>query len=567
MDAARSRAEQPCAGVASPGVRTEVALLVALSALALALRATVAWRNPVIFDDGPAFIEIARAMARGDFGSALAHPYHPLYSLLIWLTPGSAGHEEFVGVAWSVLAGTTSVVLLWWMLRPLFAGRVALAAAALFAAHPYAVRISADVQSDTLHLAFLLLGLGGVQRAAARADAGLAFAAGIAAALAYLARPEGFGVVVVGAILFAAAWMQGRLGSARAAMLAGSLGAGFALLAVPYMRIIEVLSGEWQLTQKKSLLTLLGLGQLQALGRPAVALAIGVLGLAAVFAVLVHRRGGMRWRPLRPGMGRLPELAAALAAVAVAALLVSPAAAARYVTLFVSTLRPEISILLVVGLVSSARNAAAATDRAVFFGATTAVHGMATFALLVTAGYLDRRHLLPLAVLLLGYAAVGSYAVADRICRLRTAGFDARARDAVALALVVLCIAIALPKSLRAYRLEAVAAREAAEWIRGVARPGDRVASARPRGAYYAGLVWVPIRPRDGTPPASISGEALRRQGVRFVLATRHDLVGSDAPSLDVVPAAGQRFELVREVERHGYRAAVFEIHEPERGP
>ncbi len=546
---------------APPGERwprhTEALCLGLVSLVALGLRALVAARTRVIFDDGPGFIAIARAMARGDFGSALAHPYHPLYSLLVWLTPGSSGHEELVGVAWSVAAGTACVLLLWWLMRPLFGARLAVVAAALLAAHPYAVRMSADVQSDTVHLAFFLLGLGLVQRAVARADAGLAFAAGVASALAYLTRPEGIGVLVVGLVLFAAEWARGRVSTARGLAFVAALGGGFALLALPYMRIIQLLSGEWQLTQKKSLPTLLGVGHLAG-NAWAIGAGVGVVVVALAAGVWVRRRGGLAW----PGSKSSPSAALAWGGVVagvviLGAVLVSPSAALRWAALFASTLRPELVILLVAGIVASVRSGEAPSSRSFFIGVVALVHGAATFALLVTAGYLSRRHLLPLAVVLLGHAALGLAACAAWIAARWPAA--ARTQGRVVIALVLVVVAIALPKALRVHREEGVAARLAAEWVRERSAPGDRVASERSRTAYYAALVWVPMYDAAGLR----DGADLRRRGVRWVIAGKRELASPAGAALAVAPAPGQRFELAHEVEAHGYRALVFEVIEP----
>ncbi len=539
-----------------PTRRAEALALGLLTLAGLGLRVGVAARTRVIFDDGPTFILLARAMARGDFGSALAHPFHPLYSMLIWLTPGSAGHEEAVGVAWSVAAGTACIPLLWWLLRPLFGARVAITAAALLVAHPYAVRGSADVLSDMVYLALFLLALAGMQRSVTRGEAGSAFAAGTATGLAYLTRPEGVGILIVGAVLLAGDVWQGRRRAGRALLVGASLCGGFALLALPYMRIIHVLSGELQLTRKKSLAVLLGLEQVEPIALGA-GLGVVLLGVGAVW-VMIARRGGAvapaALRDWRPGLA----MVAGLVAIAIGlAWLASPSALVRFAALFASTIRPELLVLLVVGVVVSARSGAAPSGRAFFFITTASLYGAVTFGLLTTAGYLSRRHLLPVAVVLLGYAAVGLLALAEQVAR--RLGGAARSHVRVAVALVLACIAIALPKTLRDHRDEGVAARLAAEWVRDAATPGDRIATERNRTAWYSGLVWVPIADHEGMR----DGLELRRLGVRWVVAGERDLTERGGAELAVSPAPGQRFELTLEVERHGYRALVFEVHEP----
>jgi 4-amino-4-deoxy-L-arabinose transferase-like glycosyltransferase len=552
VDASSSTPESSAQG---PPVawRLEASTIGLLGVAGLVVRLAVVTRTRVIFDDGPTFILLAQAMERGDFGSALAHPFHPLYSMLIWLTPGSAGHEEGVGIAWSVAAGTACIPLVWWLMRPLFGPRLALTAAALLVAHPYAVRGSSDVLSDMVYLAFFLLGLGGMHRAVTRGRAGVAFAAGIGCGLAYLPRPEGVGILVVAASLLVGDVAQGRRTPGRALGVATALTAGFAVLALPYMRVIQQLSGELRLTRKKSLAALMGLGEVEPVALAA-GLGMAALAVAVGLGLLVRRRDALRLAWLREGrVGPVGLTALVLLAVALA-WVASPAALLRFAALFASTLRPELLVLLVIGVGISASRPDAPSRRAFFFIVTAALYGAVTFGLLTTAGYLSRRHLLPVAVVLLGYAAVGLHALAGAIA----SRMPAQARAHGVVALTALCIVIALPKTLRDHRDEGVAAREAAEWVREAAETGDRIATERNRTAWYSGLVWVPIADHQGLR----DGRALRRLGVRWIVAGEREVVDRGAPTLAIDPAPGQRFELVHEVERHGYRALVFEVHE-----
>jgi len=332
-----------------------------------------------------------------------------------------------------------------------------------------------------------------------------------------------------------------------------ALGAGAAALALPYVGCIWLFSGELRLTQKKSLVALLGLGDLVS---PETDLFVPV----GVFAVAVGLAWASRARLwawaefLRERRFGVVEVAAVLGCGLVVLIAFAPTGALAFAALFASTLRPELTVLLALGIASSARGGEGPRGRAFFFLAFTLVYGAVTFGLLQTAGYLDRRHLLPLAALLLGYAALGLDVAAGALAQ-RLATTRVRAT----LALVLVCAAIALPKALRLHRSEEVAGREAAEWVRATADPGDRIASLRPKAAYYAGLVWVPLQ--DG--PGLRDGDGLRRLGARWVLVEAGDLASPDGEHLAIAPAPGQRFEPVFETERYGHRAVVFEVHEP----
>ena len=86
--------------------------LALLVALAFGLRAVAHWQTAAIFDDGPVFLAIADAFRQGDWQTALGHPYHPLYSLLIALLGGDGplGELEVTAVWISIAAGSLALV-------------------------------------------------------------------------------------------------------------------------------------------------------------------------------------------------------------------------------------------------------------------------------------------------------------------------------------------------------------------------------------------------------------------------------------------------------------------------
>ena len=179
------------------------ALLVVLF-VAIALRCVAWWRSAALFDDGPIFIYAAEAMAAGQWASVLQHPYHPLYSIGVWLLGAVLGNYETAAVALSIACGAASVALLYGLLRDMFDSRVALIAAAILAVHPRAVAFTSDVQSDSLYMALFLAGLLLMSRwLFAERDRGrwsslvLAAATGVSIGAAYLTRPEGIGLALV----------------------------------------------------------------------------------------------------------------------------------------------------------------------------------------------------------------------------------------------------------------------------------------------------------------------------------------------------------------------------------
>ena len=113
-------------------------------------------------------------------------------------------------VAGSILAGGGSVLALYAFLHASFDRRTATVGALLLCILPYSVRFSSDVQSDGLYLALILLATAALWRALSDGSARWALLAGVGSGLAYLARPEGRGVAVAGALIGGARFRRRR---------------------------------------------------------------------------------------------------------------------------------------------------------------------------------------------------------------------------------------------------------------------------------------------------------------------------------------------------------------------
>jgi len=225
--------------------------------LAIGVRAWVAIDQQVVFNDGPQFMASARLFAEGQFGAALAGPFHPLTAFLMAVTSSLTGVGlETAGRMLSVVSGGVATAALYLLARALFDERVALVSALVFAVHPQLVEAASNVQSDGIYLALLLVGALLAWRALQSGRFVHGLGAGVVSGLAYLARPEGLAVgVVLGIWLMVAAVSRGR--SWRRLI---SVGAGFAtavlLLGGPYVLTLQAATGSWVLTQKKRVIPL-----------------------------------------------------------------------------------------------------------------------------------------------------------------------------------------------------------------------------------------------------------------------------------------------------------------------
>jgi hypothetical protein len=549
MDRVLASPPDGAGGSRAPHVERREAIAVAAIVLLAALLRTIRWeQNAVLFNDGPLFLELAQVLQAGDLRLALAHPYHPLYAMLIAALEPVAGSLERAGAALSILGGSAAVFALWAFLRSSFGVRSAWIGALLLAVHPRAVEYSGDVQSDGLYLALFLGSVACLWRALSRASLPAAAAAGALAGLAYLTRPEGLGLVLVALGLGGVQVLRREWSPARATRLGVALGLGLAFTSSPYLLALRAQNGEWRISQKKDLGHLAGLEVYRGpvLGNPAPRAdaapgsARGAPGGGAGDAArtvppwVEPSLGGARApdaRPREQGVARVGQ------------------ELGEFAKTVSSTLRRGALVFLLVGcFVARGRPG----PRGRFVLAVVGVFSLVTLAHQWNVGYLSRRHLLPPLVVTFGYAALGVDALGGLAAR-ALARTRLRIAPSVAGAALLGIVAFANGgKALRAERSDALAERRAAEWVRERDAAPGFVAASRRRVAYYAGARWVAL------PPAFEPGtfEEMRRIGVRYVILD--DAERARHPGL--VEAEPTRLRLGHRAEAAGRSASVWEV-------
>ncbi|MCB1194951.1 hypothetical protein KDK77_02090 [bacterium] len=206
---------------------------------------------PIISRDTIRFIEMAYALSCKDWGLFLAEDFHPLHSVFIYgwycITHNFVDAARFASISlW--MAG---FVPLFYIARFLFGVRTARITLALWMLHPYAVRFAADGLSEPCYISFLIAALwAGFLAMIGKRLVLLSFSAGILAAGAYLTRPEGIGVMIILG-LFRLFYPNSSVKPLRRIVLCAVLAGGFMLAAFPYMVLLHQQTGEWCITKKK----------------------------------------------------------------------------------------------------------------------------------------------------------------------------------------------------------------------------------------------------------------------------------------------------------------------------
>ncbi len=151
----------------------------------------------IISNDSVHFIRNAKYFAAGDFSRGLAHDYHPLYSLFMAALYKVVPNIELSGTIISVLFGTLTVIVFYLIGKGVFDRKISFVSAIILAMHPYAVRFSADIISESTYLFFFTAALGLGFFAITNKKPLLFALTGISSAFAYLARPEGIGILLI----------------------------------------------------------------------------------------------------------------------------------------------------------------------------------------------------------------------------------------------------------------------------------------------------------------------------------------------------------------------------------
>ncbi|MEE8313817.1 MAG: glycosyltransferase family 39 protein, partial [Myxococcota bacterium] len=495
--------------------------------------------TPAIMNDGPIFIAQARAMAAGDWRRALDYDQHPLYPLLTMLAERLTGDWVTAGVAVSIVSGVAAVLFLYALLRDTFSRRIAGIGAVLLAVHPYALTFSSDVQSDGLYLAAFVGALALLWKGLERRSLWFAAGAGLASGIAYLARPEGAGVILIGLAVVSLESARRRWPLMGAARWTIALGLGAALAMAPYIALLSERAGTLTFTQKKSIQNLLGIDAFESWID---------LDWLQMREETPHAPPPFAPRELAPQLlSVVPSpkgpLGQGANAAALSELVQNALSAARY----------EIVLVILLGL-WALRGPMGLRGRFMLLAAV--LYSLVLYGLVTQAGYVSRRHTLPVSVLLFGYAAAGVPVLGRGI--LRVAGTVVRVqrpiqmRSAVAAGLIAVA-ALSLGKGLRPHRQSALSERLAAEWILEHGVSGEAVAAGKHRVAFYAEAPWVDPRRAPRDEPLL---PYLRRQGVRYLVLDEDEQ--RTLFERDLAAPAGLR--LLHEERANGYAAWVYEL-------
>jgi len=430
----------------------------------------------VISRDGVVYLALAGYFKEGNLGKGLSHDFHPLYSLVIaalsYLIPGSA----LAGQVVSLVSGSLLVVPIYLLGKDLFGQRAGFLTGIIVAFHPYLARVSADVLSEGLYV-FLFAGAvcAAWKSLKTRSLVGL-FLTGILGALAYLTRPEGIGVVIVAGFWI---FMIQRPSPVQRRDLAalGLLVFGFLIFASPYLVYLKKDTGHWILTRKKSIKGLVGIEKSSGLPVDRGGPSWPGLGL---------QQKSAKSREARGDFGRGSEFFSSHTWSGDIKVFLELSLK------FVGTYHPLLIVFLMITFINTKK--LNVPDKGNWFLLSFyLLYVPVLYLLLLNAGYVSRRHWLPLVALGLFWAALGMERARDFVQqRLERSGrWPIPSSQGLLIAILAVTLVVLLPKTLKPQRRDKIWIRRAGTWIAQNAPPRSRVMSSDPRVAFYAGGVYV----------------------------------------------------------------------------
>ena len=454
--------------------------------ISFSVRIYLSFFTYVIKNDSVAFMQNAKYFANGDFASGLGHDYHPLYSLIMAMLYKLVPNIELSGTIISVLFGTLTVIVFYLIGKSVFDQKVAFVSSVILAFHPYAVRFSADIISESTYFFFFISAFGLGYFAITNRRLLLFSLTGVCSAFAYLTRPEGIGIIIV-VVLFCALKDCTRI----KALWKGKLVAililivSFLVFSMPYLVYIKKETGDWHLTKKKNLSHMVGVE-------------VGTRGQNShISSEKDDAKQGKRSRELtEQAASRMTGFQLHLNSML------------HITKKYIDTFHPVLFIFFIIGVVNWSR-----VRKEQFFGLyTVTITVFYLFILyrlsithLTSSGdvfvYPSRRHLMPLIIPVIFCVGVGVYTAGTWMHKKfhsssLIVGFKELLKRTWTIQLLVLMIVVSvlLPKTLKPQRVDKLGIKEAGQWVKEHShKPFPSILSTFARNAYYAGGEHVQI--------------------------------------------------------------------------
>jgi 4-amino-4-deoxy-L-arabinose transferase-like glycosyltransferase len=485
--------------------------------ISLSVRIYLSFFTYVIRNDSVAFIQNARYFAGGDFLSGLRHDYHPLYSFFMAVMYKVIPDMEISGTIVSVSFGTLTVIVFYLIGKSVFDRKISFVSSVILALHPYAVRFSVDIISESTYFFFFISALGLGFFAIVKRKYYLFALTGISSAFAYLARPEGIGIIFIVAgwyilkdcVRIKAVWKE-KLVSILI------LTASFIIISMPYLVFIKKDTGYWHLTKKKNITQVVGVDAVlssggskqsndlkKVTGNSHLKEKKDVFPVVGVDAAL-NSQDSNELSNEDSDKKKSPSgvVAKQKTTTRQSGIKLHLNGILHVIKRYLSTFHYFLFVFLMIGVLSWTRMK---TRRlfGLYIATAIASYLFILYRLCMTYyaihayvfQYPSRRHLVPLVIPAIFCVGMGAYATGSWIHkrfkfeRLKN-GLRGRLRDVwiVQLVILMIIISVLLPKTLKSQRYDKLGIKEVGQWVRKhTNKQSPVILSTSARNAYYAG--------------------------------------------------------------------------------
>lgn len=466
--------------------------------ISCAVRIYVWHTTPVIGRDGIDFINIANAFADGNLSEGLTHPFHPLYPLFISFGSKIGIEFEPSGRLISLLFGVIAVLAIYSVGQKMFDKDEAFISAFIMTIHPYAVRLSVDVMSDSLYFSFYIIGFGLGYVSIVSKRLHLFFLTGIASAFAYLTRPEGISILLITSSWMIVQRIKGHFKSLKPLCF---MLAGFLLFASPYLLYLKHETGTWTLTKKKQISE--------------------ISGMSLIFNNNPATQSEQQGEDVAGSRGKNISEKGYMSTLA------------HIMDQYVDSLHYPLLLFLLVGIASIIKNPVNKVAN-IYILSYAISFFFVLYLLQLIAGYASYRHLMNVTLVTLFWVGTGVSASyywlinkgsrlwghsigaattdgrgrrkEDRNCKLVGHNLQPAAHDISILSsksgIIFLCLvtALLLPKTLKSHRNEKIIRKEAGLWLKKYDHDAPVIITDRPIIAYYANGRWfqTPVGDYEG---------------------------------------------------------------------
>jgi len=233
--------------------------LILLLLLSLLLSVYLFFRTYVISMDGAfQYIPIAKDFVSGLYGKAFGHNQQPLYSLFVAVVSRWVSDFELAGKLVSSFFGILLILPVYFLGKKIFDQKIAFFSALLLMIHPYIRRFSADVLKESTYLFFLASAIWFAWRTIQTEKRYPYLFIPLLSVLNYLVRPDGVEILIV-VFLYILFFKRFNTPRDRWKVIFFLVLSSF-ILFLPYLIHLRETTGVWTLSRAKTISGFLGLG-------------------------------------------------------------------------------------------------------------------------------------------------------------------------------------------------------------------------------------------------------------------------------------------------------------------